>query len=540
LNPHEPTRSRWHHVAAALVLVAASYAFRLPPLLNARSTNSDAAIVGLQAMHILRGERSAFLWGSGYQTSVDAWVAAAWFKIAGPTPVALMLSSLTLHVVATLLVFAVLRRRFSPWIAALLTMPFVVSPSSVHSYALYPPRQAALTLAVAALWALSRGDRDREDEGDEPRSWGWLIAGGALATLAIGADPYPLLLLPVAALYALFVAWSAGDSLKPRLLRFGGFALGAAIGLVPFILLRRHPGARGGPMGLTTSMLGHHYDLLLAECLPWALSYKVYFARNVMNYRPWEAPLAFRVLGIVGALLVVWFVLYAFIAPFMRAIPAAVRRLGFAAAVAYPLALVGFLVSVMVMDHFSMRYLVVLTLMLPFAATPFAYAAGKRLPLFYVPHLLAAAIAGWVGYGPFVRGPLPVRETPELKDDYTLFHMLRARGLRYAMADYWASYRLTFLFREEIVVVPTNAAEDRHAPYRRAFDGERVYAYVFDPGRSREDLAEKEKELAAANESVEKLAAGRLTVLVVTRGTPRPPAPTTSTTTQQQQQPATP
>ena len=60
---------------AAFVLVLGSYLFRLPPLLNARSTNSDAAIVGLQAMHILRGERSAFLWGSGYQTSADAWVA---------------------------------------------------------------------------------------------------------------------------------------------------------------------------------------------------------------------------------------------------------------------------------------------------------------------------------------------------------------------------------------------------------------------------------------------------------------------------------
>ena len=59
-----------------LALLAASYAFRLPPLLNARSTNSDAAVVGLQAMHISRGELSPFLWGSGYQTSADAFVAA--------------------------------------------------------------------------------------------------------------------------------------------------------------------------------------------------------------------------------------------------------------------------------------------------------------------------------------------------------------------------------------------------------------------------------------------------------------------------------
>ena len=46
------------NVAASVTLLVASYLFRLPPLLNARSTNSDAAVVGLQAMHILRGEHS--------------------------------------------------------------------------------------------------------------------------------------------------------------------------------------------------------------------------------------------------------------------------------------------------------------------------------------------------------------------------------------------------------------------------------------------------------------------------------------------------
>ena len=89
--------------------------------------------------------------------------------------------------------------------------------------------------------------------------------------------------------------------------------------------------------------------------------------------------------------------------------------------------------------------------------------------------------------------------------------------LRYATADYWTSYRLTFLFREEIIVVPTNRAEDRHTPYRRAFESERVFAYVHDPGRSREDVAAAERELRAANDHVEKRTAGGLTVFFVTR-----------------------
>src|SRR4051794_36646496 len=95
----------WWTAAAASLLVLASYLYRLPPLFNARSTNSDAAVVGLQAMHILRGEWSPLLWGSGYQTSADAFVAAGFFALLGATPLVLMLSSLTLHVLATGIVF---------------------------------------------------------------------------------------------------------------------------------------------------------------------------------------------------------------------------------------------------------------------------------------------------------------------------------------------------------------------------------------------------------------------------------------------------
>jgi len=55
-----------------LLLVVVSVLARLPALVNARGVNSDAAVVGLQAMHILHGEWSWFLWGAGYQASFDA------------------------------------------------------------------------------------------------------------------------------------------------------------------------------------------------------------------------------------------------------------------------------------------------------------------------------------------------------------------------------------------------------------------------------------------------------------------------------------
>ena len=508
----------------ALVLCAASYAFRLPPLLNARSTNSDAAVVGLQGMHMLRGELSPFLWGSGYQTSADSAVAALFFAVLGPAPIVLMLSALTLHVLATYLVFATLRRRFDGWLALLCTAPMILSPSSVHSYALYPPRQVSLTLAIAAFWALDRARAGAgAGAGARARAMG---AGGMLATLAVSADPYPMLLLPLIALYAALVAWGndgedGEDRRRAVAVRIGAGVLGAAVGLLPFLVIHRLAGAKSGPMGLTTSMLAHHWRLLVDDCLPWALSYKVYFARNVMDYQAWDAPPWIHALGIMGALLLGGLVAFGIASPLRRSLPADVRRLGFVGASTFPLAIAAFLVSVMVMDHFSMRYLAVLTLMTPFAVAPAAQVLGeRRLGLVLGPHLLASAIAGWAGYGPFVHGVVPVAETPELRDDYTLRDLLRARHVRYAKADYWTSYRLTYLFREEIVVVPTNPAEDRHAAYRTAFEAAPVFAYVHDPGRSREDATSAERELVAANAEVERLRAGSLSVFIVRRAAP--------------------
>ena len=82
--------------------------------------------------------------------------------------------------------------------------------------------------------------------------------------------------------------------------------------------------------------------------------------------------------------------------------------------------------------------------------------------------------------------PFGAAHHPLLDDDGLLVAALRERGVRVAVADYWASYRLTFLFHEVPIVVPTNDGEDRYPPYRRRMEAEPRIAYIYDGLRSRE------------------------------------------------------
>jgi hypothetical protein len=490
------------------VLVVLSYLFRLPALINADSTNSDAAVVGLQAMHVLRGEASPFLWGSGYQTSTDSFVAAAFFAVLGASPLALMASALTLHVVATLAVFDTLRHRLDAWAALVGALPLVFTASSVHSYALYPPRQAALTLALGAFWAMDRAGRDGARAA-------WFLAGPCLFGVATYADPYPLVLAPV---FAVLCVWTAAGGQRAAILRRIGLAVaGALVGLLPGWLLRHTPGAKNGPLGLTTSVVEHNLRLLWDECLPWALSYKIYTAKHVMDYAPWDAPAPVRAFLVLAAVWLLLLVGSGLAAATRKEIPSGVRALGVTGALAYPVTLVAFSVSVMVMDHFSMRYLAAMTLMTPFALAPLLHRVGAQRGLAMVlPCVLASAIGGWVGYGPFVLGTLPVVPR-EIDDDRALGRLLRAEGIDHAVADYWASYRLTLLFREHPTVVPRSEVEDRYPPYRRAFLAAPRYAYVWDPGRSRETLTEAEDTVRREARRVSRREVGTLVVFLVER-----------------------
>lgn len=517
-------RERWGSLAA---LVIASFAFRLPALVNAEGTNADAAVVGLQAMHILRGEHAAFLWGSGYQTAADSYVAAAYFAILGPTGLALRLSTLIDHVVLTLAVFGILARRLRPAVAALLCAALVFTPATMHTYILYPPRQLAITLSFAGLW-LADGAAFGDPASRLRRSrLARFAAGAALGTLACAADPYTLLFLPVWGVWALGIAFDswpgeAGGALRLGLRRVLAGALGALAGAVPYLLLLTAARHTEGTLSLDWADVPRRYALLADECFPALLSTRVYSYAPDGTWGPYPFSRSFQALQHVGAWLFLAAIASGLGLAFVRRIPWSTRRIGLAGAVCLPLTLAAFLSSRMVMDRHSSRYLVAIVLFAPFALAPLAHLLrGLRLSIALAPYLVSAAVSGWTAFRPWCDGLRIDPAWGRHEEEWALFHALEERHIRFAIADYWSSYRLTFLWREAILVVPKAVSEDRYPPHREAFSRADRVAYIHDPERCNESPDDVAAAIAAGKTpfqpTFERLRFGTFTAFVLTR-----------------------
>lgn len=499
-------------VPVGLVVLATLY--RAPALRAAALTNSDAAVVGLQARHVLAGELSPMLWGSRYQTSADALWAALVFAFVGPGPRALMASSFALLLVATLALWALFARHVGAVRGGLLALPLALAPAAVHAYALYPPRQAAVTLAVlgleradAAALALERG------EARAARRAAFVAA--ALGSLAVAADPYALVLLPAVPVALVLVGRSRFVDRSAHLVALGWAATGAAFGAAPYAWLRLRAGAEGGVLGLDVARVGHNARLLLDPCLPWALSARPWAPRDDGAWAP-VASAAVRVLGVTGGLALAAALGLGFAHALRLGTRSELARHAWVGLVGLGAAVVGFLLSVMVMDAFAVRYLASLVYFLPFVLAPWvAHAAPRRSAALLAPYLLASAAGGWLGYAPAVDGVRVPLAIPAVEEDRALERELARRGVGHVVADYWAAYRLSFAWDERLLAAPRNAVEDRHAPTRRAVEAAPRLAYVHDARRSREPREAVDDDLARAFHVLERFDVGAHRVWIV-------------------------
>ena len=464
-------------------LLAGAVLFRLPALLNARDVNSDAAVVGLQAIHILRGEWSWFLWEAGYQSSLDSVLTAGAFAIFGISPLVLSLVPLVGYLIAIGLAFTVLNRRLGLLAAAFGVLILVIGSPAINAITVAPPRQWSITLVFLSIWLLDGAASSR-------RSAVRFAAGAFCAALAVLADLYTLLFVPGIALFAVLCTSDHTEDSTTKRRRLTASLAGAMAGAALVFAVRLfNETPTTGVLGFGTYQLRQRLELFWQQALPFSLGYGLYQdGENHLTRGLRAAPWPWYGLQIVAGWSLVAGIAAGGLLAMKRAVRWPVLRLGALGAMVAVTTLAGFVASTAPSDMWTTRYLGPIFWMAPFALAPVAARLGSaRFAAAAAPYLIVAAIAVWHSYGFYVNGLLPRRYAAEQfeQPERQVRDFLRASQIRYAAADYWFAYRFSFVFQEDPVIEAIDLSQSRYLPYGDAFRAQPVKAWVFHHNWSR-------------------------------------------------------
>ena len=112
-----------------ITLLAAGLGLRLL-FLATPDLDSDQAIFGLMAMHILRGEISFFQWGYDYMGTLESFVAAPLMLVFGPTRFALNLAPVLFSMLFAYAAY-LLAREAAGFRAGVWALAFACFPSTI-------------------------------------------------------------------------------------------------------------------------------------------------------------------------------------------------------------------------------------------------------------------------------------------------------------------------------------------------------------------------------------------------------------------------
>jgi 4-amino-4-deoxy-L-arabinose transferase-like glycosyltransferase len=476
-------RRVWLALAGVLALALLSRLLLLAS--GAVSFHSDEAVVGLMARHILAGERPVFFYGQAYMGSLDAWLIAAGFALAGE-------SVLTIRLVQSALYLGVVAVSF--WLAWRLTGRAAAALACGALFAVPPVLLALYTtatlggynetlllggLCLLLAWSVTH---------DDARAWlRWAALGlaGGLGWWANGL--IAIALLPAAGLIALWLARGPRGGRRAALGGIGLAALGFVIGSAPWwVFALQHDlaplrffigGTAGGFAGgdVLSLSLGERLIGLVFLGLPTLAGARF----------PWEAGWFTAPLGVPLLLL------FAF-----AAWRAARGRLPLQpGAAGLLLGMLALFAGVFLASRFSSdptgRYFLPISLPLFVLFGALAASLERRW-------LGTALVAGALGFFAFGQWSA-ARSGPGLTTQFNLvthipnthdaelIAFLEERGLTRGYSTYWVSFRTAFLSGERVQLsaalpykpdLSYTPLDERYPPFRAAADAAGRFAII--------------------------------------------------------------
>lgn len=450
------TRRRALAIALALLVVARSAVFVFSA---GAQFDSDQAVTGLMAKHLAEGRAFPVFWyGQTYMLGVEAWLAAPLMTIIGATVTALKLPLLAINVGIVLLLFgSLIDAGLEPGRAAFASLFFALAaPITAAHYLTANGGNVEPCLYVLLLWRLRRRP-----------IWFGVVLGigflnreftiyGALALLSIEAVRRTLLTPETARRYALAFATAAATWCVVMLLRHFSSAAGPGTSIADLsaslatnnlsqVTERLCLDPRAIASGASRIFTTHWPELFGLEPQP--------LTDFGIESTAWQ--------GFAGS---AWLLVPLFVVPVWSLFVARRRydRQPFGGRVPESdfctylvltalISVAGYLVGRCgAIDFYTMRY----ELLSPLGAAGLAawFLRDERSrPLAGLWIACAAAVfaVSLLAHGRLIveyatHPPVP------LKRD--LIRVLDARGVRYAYADYWTAYYVTFMTRERIVV----------------------------------------------------------------------------------------
>jgi hypothetical protein len=519
-------------LAIGVLLACFSLAVRAPFLMRSEAFfDSDEAVEGLMARHVLRGELPTFYWGQSYKGVPETYLAAAAFAMFGSHVAVLKGLTAVLFALYIAASFMLVGRWFGWRIAIASSLMTAVGPPALMYWTLSANAEFVLVMLFGTVLLLLAPALIAKPSGGGRVAFG-LVAG-------LGAWTHPLIacyLLPLGLLGLLGSAWwRANRSVKlvravivgrtdgrprPLVLLFNAAALlYAGLGAAAFVAGGIDQSLFGVPItvhnpqkmaavavlcGLLTLATVAHTEFsgpmarLWREALPCLTGFLVGYVPVLLHAlrggrvgAPLRAMDLERLWRAVPAMLDdIPTILAGFAGPTTDRLPlpiALVAPAVFALGLClwdsrgylwdtltlrargwslgdgfFPVFLVilaaAFVVSGMCLDAYSYRYLVP-----AYAALPVALAIGCRSAgrwTRWLPGALFLAMLAMFS----VQELLWFRTLTPDPCDRRVVACLKALGVRGGRADYWISYRLTFLSDEEIIIAPDNGV-DRYPPY---------------------------------------------------------------------------
>lgn len=473
-------------LAWSILLLSAAAVFKIILLvLNAFPFNSDEAIVGLMARHILQGRWPTFFYGQAYMGSLDATLVALAFKIFGAKVAVIRGVQILLYVGTAFTTMLLARRISADWKAALYAGLLMTLPAvNLTLYTTVSLGGYGESLLIGNLLLLLALDADERIS----RPW-HMFLWGLLSGLGFWAFGLTLVYIIPTGVYLFLRRRKPEDyqRLKSTLTAFLGFVLGAA----PWFIW----GFSHGPTALINELLGSAVagassGSVLRDIGSRLMNLLLFGSTVIFGFRPpWEVRwLALPLLPFVFA---VWGLILILGAGFLRRSHAGHRSFRLLAAVP-ALLLVGFMLTPFGADPSGRYFLPINIVLTLFAGTALS---SERLPRGWSLTMLGILLAAhaWGTFESAAREPpgITTQFDPvswiDHSYDQELISFLRRNGETRGYTNYWVAYPLAFLSSEDLLFVPRlpyhadfrfTSRDDRYAPYTEMVQRGGRVAYI--------------------------------------------------------------